>query len=202
MEDLEFIQKCVQGDKRLWDEFVDRYSRLIYNYINCILRQKNPHLATQENISDIFQEIFLALSRDNFKKLKSFKGRNGCSLASWLRQVTINFTLDYVRKFRPTVSLDEEAEEGLSVKDLIADTSAAVRDDLNLEEKIMHLKECIGRLDTDDKYFIEFHIARGLSLENMKDIFKVSRGAIDMRKSRIVERLRDCFKSRGFGLDL
>lgn len=202
MEDLEFIRKCIKGDRQLWDEFVDRYSRLIYNYINCILKQKNPDLITQENISDIFQEIFLSLSKDNLKKLSSFKAKNGCSLASWLRQVTINYTLDYVRKFRPAVSLDEETDEQLCIKDIITDTSTSVRDKLNLEEKIIHLKECIEKLDTDDKYFLEFHINRGLNLEVMKALFKVSRGAIDMRKSRIIERLRNCFKSKGFALDL
>lgn len=107
-----------------------------------------------------------------------------------------------MRKFRPAVSLDEETDEGLCIKDQITDTSISVRDKLNLEEKIIHLKECIEKLDTDDKYFLEFHINRGLNLEIMKDMFKVSRAAIDMRKSRIIERLRECFKGKGFALDL
>ena len=96
MDDLEFIQQCASGDKKAWDEFVDKYSRLIYNYIYSVLKTKGLTLA-QENIEELFQEIFFSLIKDDFKKLKSFKGLNGCSFASWLRQVTVNFSIDYIR---------------------------------------------------------------------------------------------------------
>ncbi len=201
MTDLEFVQRCIQGDKTAWDEFVDKYSRLIYKYINCILKQNNPGLATPENINDIFQEIFVILSKENFRKLQTFKAKNGCSLASWLRQVVVNYTFDCLRKHRPALSLDEENNEGGNLGDLIADNSISSREAAAIEERFSQLKECIEALDIDDKYFLEFHIDRGLSLEIMKQLFKVSRGAIDMRKSRIISRLRDCFKSKGFVLD-
>ena len=38
-------------------------------------------------------------------------------------------------------------------------------------------------------------------LEELKKHFKLSRPAIDMRKSRLIERLRDCFRGKGFWLD-
>lgn len=198
MDDLEFIRKCIGGDKQSWDEFIDKYSRLIYNYINSVLKQKNPGLLTKENTGDIFHEIFLSLTKDNFKKLSSFKGKNGCTLASWLRVVTVNYTLDYLRKFKPAVSLEEEGDDGLILKDIIADSVASVIDTADAEERLTHLKECIDELGTDDKYFLELHINRGVCLEAMKGLFGVSRPAIDMRKLRIIQRLRECFKSNGF----
>ena len=120
INDLEFIQRCVRGDKQAWDEFVDKYSRLIYSYIHGILKIRSQNF-TQENINDIFQEIFLSLIKDNFKKLKSFKAKNGCSLATWLRQVTVNLTIDHMRRFHPAISLDEENEEGSNLKDILRD---------------------------------------------------------------------------------
>ena len=200
MDDLEFVQSCVRGDKRAWDEFVDKYSRLIYNYIYRVLNTKGAHLA-QEGIDDLFQEIFLALLKDNFKKLKSYQGKNGCSLATWLRQVTINFTIDYLRKIKPAVSLDEETDDGLSLKAILADNAEPVTATLAAGEKINQLKDCIKGLDRDDKYFLELHLNRGLSLDKLKGVLRISRGAIDMRKSRIISRLRECFESRGFRLD-
>ena len=200
MDDLEFIQKCVKGDKQSWDEFVDKYSRLIYNYIYSVLNAKGCVLA-QDNINDIFQEIFLSLVKDNFKKLKTFQARNGSSLASWLRQVTINKAIDYLRKVKPAVSLDEESEDGLSLKEILADDSISIKNMLNQDEKLKILKECIEGLDKNDKYFLELHIRRGLKLEELKKHFKLSRPAIDMRKSRLIERLRDCFRGKGFWLD-
>jgi RNA polymerase sigma factor (sigma-70 family) len=200
MNDLEFVQKCVKRDKQAWVQFVDRYSRLIYNYIHSVLRVKG-YVVAQENINDLFQEIFLLLTRDNFEKLKSFKARNGCSLASWLRQVVVNCTIDYIRKLRPTVSLDEESDDGLTLKDILADDSTSTRDVVNQEELLTRLKDCIERLNRDDKYFLRLHINKGLSLEALRGHLRLSRGAIDMRKARIIERLRDCFRGKGFALD-
>lgn len=200
MDDLEFLQRCVKGEKPAWDEFVERYSRLIYNYIYGVLNAKGCSLA-QNDIQDIFQEIISHLIKDNFKKLKTFKAKNGCSLASWLRQVTINFTIDYLRKNKPTVSLEEETEEGFSLKELLADNSPTITDTLSHQERLKNLKDCIERLDTDDKYFLELYLNRALSLEEIREHLQLSRAAIDMRKSRLIERLRGRFKKKGFALD-
>ncbi len=169
MNDLEFVQRCVKGDKHSWDEFLNKYSRLIYNYIHNVLNAKG-YTSSQDQSQDIFQEIFCSLIKDNFKKLRSFKARNGCSLASWLRQVTINFTIDYTRKIKPTVSIDEETDDDLALKDILADDSPNISDTLSHEERLKDLKDCVAGLNRDDKYFLELHINRGLTLEELKSI--------------------------------
>ncbi|MDP2941686.1 MAG: sigma-70 family RNA polymerase sigma factor [Candidatus Omnitrophota bacterium] len=200
MKDLEFVRRCVKGDKQAWDEFVEKYSRLIYNYIFAVLSSRNYSFA-QNHLQDIFQEIFTSLIKDDFKKLSSFKAKNGCSLASWLRQVAINFTIDYLCKLKPAVSLDEEIAEGASLKDILADHADSAPGLLAQKEKLGSLKDCIARLKPADRFLLELHLNRGLNLEKIKEIFRVSRGAIDMQKSRIVARLRECFQSKGFLLD-
>ncbi len=200
MNDLEFARRCAEGDKCSWDKFVDRYSRLIYKYIHSVLNTRGLTF-TQDSVSDIFQDIFLLLTRDNFSKLKSFKAKNGCSLASWLRQVTINAAIDYTRKLKPMVSIEQENEDDLSLKDILPDNEPLARDKISGEEKIFQLKDCIQGMVKDDKYFLELHLNRGLTLDQLKRHLKISRGAIDMRKSRIIDKLRDCFKSKGFKLD-
>ncbi len=199
MNDLEFVRRCVKGDKQAWDEFVEKYSSLIYNYIHSVLKIKG-HTFTQDNINDLFQEIFLSLVKDNFNKLGTFRGRNGCSLASWLRKVTVNFTIDYLRKLKGSISIDEETDDDFSLAEILASDSPLVTDKLNQEEKLTHLEDCIDELSIDDKFFLELHIHRGLGLEELKAWFKISRAAVDMRKFRIIERLRECFKGKGFVL--
>ncbi len=199
MDDLEFARRCVKGDKRAWNEFVEKYSSLIYKYIHSVLKIKG-HTFTQENIHDLFQEIFLSLVKDNFKKLSSFRALNGCSLASWLRQVTVNSAIDYIRTVKPGISIDEKTDDGFSLAEILSSDSPSAIDALSQEEKLIHLKDCIEKLALDDKYFLELHIHRGVSLEDLKAYFKISRPAVDMRKSRIVERLKECFKGKGFVL--
>jgi RNA polymerase sigma-70 factor (ECF subfamily) len=200
MDDLRFVQACVKGDKQSWDEFLSRYSRLIYNYIYSVLAVKGRSLPT-EQIEDIFQEIFYSLIKDNYKKLTSYQGRNGCSLASWLRQVTINFTIDYLRKLKPMLSIDIEVEEGYSLKDVLKDLSRDAAEFLTDQDRRKTLLECVDLLEAGEQYFMELFLNQGLNLEQIRESLKINRGAVDMRKSRIFQKLQDCFKKKGFKLD-
>ncbi len=201
MDDLGFVRRCVNGDKKSWNEFINRYSRLVYNYIHSVLTLKGADQASPDIVNDIFQGIFLSLLKDNCQKLRSFKARNGCSLASWLRQITVNSTIDHIRRSKPILSLDQETEEKFSLRDVIPDDSISVKDMLTDEEKLGSLKDCVDKLDVDEQYFLELHINQGLSLEDVKDALRISRGAADMRKARIIDKLKECFKSKGFRLD-
>ncbi|MFA4989144.1 MAG: hypothetical protein WC576_00005, partial [Candidatus Omnitrophota bacterium] len=149
----------------------------------------------------IFQGLFSALIQDDYKKLKSFQAKNGCSLASWLRQVTINFTIDYLRRLKPAISLDAENDEGLSLKDTLSGTTFSVPDLLAQEEKLRGLEECIAGLNNQQRLFIELNINQGVKLETLRKFFDLSRGAIDMQKARIIEKLKECFRKKGFKLD-
>jgi len=197
MNDLEFLQSCLQGNKQAWAEFILRYSRLIYNYIYSVLSVKGRTLSADQ-VEDIFQELFHALLKDNYKKLATYRGKNGCSLASWLRQVTINFTIDYLRKLKPMVSMDAQGEEGFSLGDTFADLSAGAIEFLTDQDKRKTLGECIGLLDPDEQYFLELFLNQELTLDEIKEHLKINRGAVDMRKGRILQKLQDCFKKKGF----
>ena len=197
MDDLEFVQGCLKGNKQSWSEFILRYSRLIYNYIHSVLSVKGRSISA-EQIEDIFQELFHTLIKDNYKKLATYRGKNGCSLASWLRQVTINFTIDYLRKLKPMVSMDARSGEGFSLGDSLADLSAGAIEFLNDQDRRKTLGECISLLEPDEQYFLELSLNQELTPDEIKDYLKINRGAVDMRKSRILQKLQDCFKKKGF----
>ena len=197
MDDLKFVQGCLTGNKQSWAEFISRYSHLIYNYIYSVLSVKGCNISI-EQVEDIFQEIFHALIKDNYRKLSTYQGKNGCSLASWLRQVTINFTIDCLRKLKPVLSLDAEQEDGFTLKETLKDLSAGAIEFLNDQDRRKTLQECISLLEFDEQYFLELFLNQGLILEEIKDHLKINRGAVDMRKSRIFQKIQDCFKKKGF----
>jgi RNA polymerase sigma-70 factor (ECF subfamily) len=202
MDEQEFIQRCLKQEKGAWDEFVDRYSRLIYNYIYSVFKIKgvNP---SSDTVNDLFQEVFLSLIKDNFHKLRQFKGKNNASLASWLRIITINLCLDYLKKEKKSkLSLDEDfGDEGGSLKDILADEGILADQLLANQERLQYLSECIDSLSSQDKYFLEMHIHRGIKLRDLQLTLGVSRSAVDMQKSRLIQKLRDCFKDKGFQLE-
>jgi len=200
MDDLEFVHKFVKGDIQTREEFLKRYSRLIYNYIHHVLRVKGLDRYV-DYASDIFQGFIAFIIDDDCKKLKSFKAKNGCTFATWIRQLTINFTRDYLRRIKPELSLDSEREDGSSLKDILVNTSLPVTEELSMDERIKTLDYCIELLSREEKYFVELNFSQRVSLEALRDFLKVSRGAIDMQKSRLVKKLKDCFRSKGFELD-
>jgi RNA polymerase sigma-70 factor (ECF subfamily) len=197
MDDREFIRKCTSGEPQAWDEFIKKYSRLVYNYIFSTLKTRGARVS-QETIEDIFQDIFICLFKDDFRKLKTFRGINGCTFASWLRLVVINHTLDHLDKIKPLVALDEEQGEGLSIKDLLMDPRQTAQEEAVSKERLKGLEDCIRLLKSEEKYFLELHVHRGLALEDLKEHFHLNRPALDMRKTRILEKLRDCFRNKGF----
>lgn len=202
MDEQEFIRRCLKQDKVAWDEFVQKYSRLIYNYIYSIFKIKgvSPH---SDIVNDLFQEIFLSLIKDNFHKLRQFRGRNNATLASWLRVITINFCLDYLKRERKsTMSLEEDlTDEGFSLKDILVDQRILAGQQLSEQERLQNLYECMDNLSSEDKYFLEMHIYQGIKLKDMQVTLGISRSAVDMRKTRLIQRLRDCFEDKGFQLD-
>ncbi|MDD5116789.1 MAG: RNA polymerase sigma factor [Candidatus Omnitrophica bacterium] len=200
MDDLRFVQACVKGDKQSWEEFLSRYSRLIYNYIHSVLNVKGS-LPCARQAEDIFQDLFYSLIKDNCRKLATYRGRNGCSLASWLRQVTINFTIDYLRKSRPVFSIDTEIEPGVSLSEVLRDFSPDASEFLSKKDRRITLQECIDLLEPSERYFMELLLNQGLSLEQIRGHLEISRGAVDMRRSRVFQKLQDCFKRKGFELD-
>jgi len=202
MGDLDFLRRCIQGENASWDIFVKRYSRLIYSYICGILKRSLAPELIQDYAQDIFQGLFAYLVEDNFKKLRTFKAKNGCSLASWLRQVTVNYTIDFLRRERQMISLEEENDDGLNLKDTIADSSLPVSLLTEQHEDLSILKECFERLGFEEKLFLEFHFNQNLKLKELMRVFKTSRAAIDMRKKRIILQLKECFKIKGYLLDL
>ncbi|HOU36849.1 MAG TPA: sigma-70 family RNA polymerase sigma factor, partial [Candidatus Omnitrophota bacterium] len=125
------------------------------------------------------------------------RGRNGCSFASWLRLVTINYTLSALRKQRPLVSLDDN-RGGAPILDTLQDTRILPDEAAIYREHAENLKECVKRLDADDKFLLQLFVTRRMNLEAVRQLLRISRSAVDMRKSRLIARLKECFKSKGF----
>lgn len=196
MDEATLLDACIRGNRSSRSEFLEKYSRLIYSYIRRIVDIKGNHYA-RNHLDDIFHDLFCSLFADDARKLKSFQARNGCTFASWLRQVTINFTIDYLRSLKPALSLDSSVQNE-DVAFALRDTARSAQENAMDQERLVKLWECVEKLDTDARYFLEMHITRNISLDDLREHLKLTRGAIDMFKSRVMGRLRDCFKTQGY----
>lgn len=200
-EDVEFARSCVSGDPYAWDMFVERYVKLIYSAVYATVRLKGQESRASDFVKDICQDIFAFLQKDNCKKLRTYQGKNGCSLASWLRLVTVRQTIDYLRRQKKDISLDASDDEGKSLADFLAACGISARDSLIKKDLYGHLSTCIDKLPIDDKYCVELLFYQRLLPEEVGQTLGISRQAVDMRKMRLLAKLRECFQKKGL-LDL
>jgi len=91
MEDL--INRLVAGSAEAWDEFVDRFSRLIYK----VFWTKSFGFSRDE-IDELFNDFVVDMLKDDYRKVRLFEGRNQCSFPSYLKKIAINMAIDRKKK--------------------------------------------------------------------------------------------------------
>jgi hypothetical protein len=103
-----------------------------------------------------------------------------------------------VRRIKPSFSLETAGDSDDGLLGVLVDGADGAFDRLSAGETMTGLKDCVEALGGDDKYFLEMHINRGVRLDDMREHLGISRSAVDVYKSRLMGRLRDCFKRKGF----
>ena len=95
-EDRRLLTRCLDGDKEASELFVRRFSGLIYYSVRQTLVAKSIPFSN-EDLEDLHNTIFLNLFENKGRKLGQYQGKNGCSLASWLRVVAVRTVLNRLR---------------------------------------------------------------------------------------------------------
>jgi RNA polymerase sigma factor (sigma-70 family) len=88
----ELLQGCISKDKRSWDVFVERYSKLVYWAIRDRLKRCGYDF-NEEDINDIHQDVFVALWEG--EKLRQL--RDPERVAGWISMVAGNAAVDHFR---------------------------------------------------------------------------------------------------------
>lgn len=183
-DERELLAACFDRKKASWDEFVERYSRLVYGAIKQTLRVYHVE-PTESAVEDLFQDFFVSVLRDDFKKLREFRGERGCTLASWLRMVATRLTIDFLRKTKNyTVGAIEPAPVNA------ADPSG----ELIRKEKEKLMAQLIRTLPAADRLLIDLSFREELAPEDIAVILGTSINAVYTRKSRILAKLKEAIK--------
>ena len=143
---------------------------------------------------DLTHEVFLGLLRDDGRKLRNFQGRNGCSLAGWLRVVAVRLAIDALRRERRLLSLDDETPAMVELRRALRSGVAGPEEAVQGAETAARLAEAIRHLAPKDRMLVEIHIVRGAPLDAVAHALGVSANAAYIRKSRVLDRLRQTLK--------
>ncbi|RYL94243.1 RNA polymerase sigma factor SigW [Sporolactobacillus sp. THM7-4] len=173
------IKKVKKGDHQAFAELVDKYKNSVYSI--CLRMVGNSQEA-----EDLSQETFIRAYKhiDQFDTDRKF--------STWIFRIATNLSIDFLRRKKPSVSLDAElpGTDGLELKEILA-SGEALPDELVVwseTERIVQYE--IDRLREKYRSAIILKYIQGLSLKEISEILGVPIGTVKTRIHRGREILR------------
>ena len=197
-EEHQFIQRCVSGEKAAWDEFVEKFTRLIYDSILRTFRLYGHSSHSGGIIDDLHHDVFVTLLDNRYHALRIFEGRNGCQLAHYIRTITVRKTVDYLRKQKPTRSLDDQPGDGDDEQGILQQAAPPdVNDPLVWREAIRLTEVLLAELQEDERRFCQMCFREGCEPEEVARRFGISVENVYVRKSRLLKKLKHIAQEKG-----
>ena len=183
-EERRLVEVAQRGDVESFNELVRLFEGRVYTL--CYRMLGDP-----DSAADAAQDAFLAA----FRNLKSFRGG---SFRSWMLRIATNTCYDVlrVRKRRPSVSLDIEADDESASSPLqIADTAESPDDFAQRRELAAAIQQGLTALPDEQRIVLILSDIQGLAYEEIAQITNSNLGTVKSRLSRGRARLREVLKA-------
>jgi RNA polymerase sigma factor (sigma-70 family) len=183
------LQKVIHREPGAFEAFLDRYRSLIFSVF-----YGKGFAFPRDYMEDVYQSFVLALTRNDYHKLRAYQGRNNCSLATFLQIVATRFALDELRKWkrhprgRGNVVTDDEEYE-LEVEDH-RDIDPVSENLANEELDIFH--NLLFGLEWK-RISVVLWVFRAISRERVADVMDTSRANIDALYKRAKDQMTQRF---------
>lgn len=187
--DQEILRQCIASNQKAREEFVKRFSDPVYKWIQYTVKARGIPF-TQQDLEDLHNTVFMKLLERRCKKLRQYKGKNGCSVFSWIRLITVRMVIDHLRTLRKDV-LDQTVR--IDVLENIPDLTREELEPLALmerSEQIDLLKQGLRALMPRDRLFLKMHCMHGFSIQKVADIIGISENNAYSVKHRAIGRLK------------
>ncbi len=179
--EFEVVRKAQAGDAGAFNEVVTAYRRRIMGTVARMINRP-------EDVEDVAQEVFLRLyySMDQLRSPEVFE--------PWLYRLTVNASLDYLRKRRRR---GESRMADLSEQQvMLADAAAGTRwsEDQAQKAKTREFVEALlSEVSEGDRVLLTLKEVEGLSLKELQSIYDVNESALKVRLFRARQRVLKAF---------
>jgi RNA polymerase sigma-70 factor (ECF subfamily) len=189
LSDADLLKACLDDEREAWQAFVIRFSKLIYHSLYRTFKAKNFSFDFQV-ADDLYQEVFLSLVKDKCKKLRQFKGKNNCSLASWLRMIAARTAIDFTRSHKSHLPLESDFPDGDDLIDTLSNGRELPDKSIEKLEWYQLLRKLIEDFSPKDRYFFELCYNQELPDNEIAQILNLSIDVVYMKKNRIKNKLK------------
>lgn len=107
VSDLSILKEYKKNNRRGLELIYDRYKKYVYSIAY-------HYSGNKEDALDITQEVFISV----FKAMGSFKEQY--SLLPWIKKITVNKCLNFIRGKKESVSLNQTTESGDELQNIIS----------------------------------------------------------------------------------
>jgi RNA polymerase sigma-70 factor (ECF subfamily) len=179
--EFEVVRKAQAGDAGAFNEVVTAYRRRIMGTVARMINRP-------EDVEDVAQEVFLRLyySMDQLRSPEVFE--------PWLYRLTVNASLDYLRKRRRR---GESRMADLSEQQvMMADAAAGTRwsEDQAQKAKTREFVDALlSEVSEGDRVLLTLKEVEGLSLKELQSIYDVNESALKVRLFRARQRVLKAF---------
>ncbi|MDY6974451.1 MAG: sigma-70 family RNA polymerase sigma factor [Thermodesulfobacteriota bacterium] len=188
-ENQRLLSGCISGDRKASEAFVRRFSPLVYKYVqHTLIVSQVPF--NEEDIADLHNTVFLQLFDRKCKKLRQYKGKNGCNIASWIRLVTARSVLNHIRQKGSDVLTFRKNRIPIEVVSDLKSDDTEPGSCMEEDEQERLIRSGIRNLAARDRLFVRLHFENGLSLQEVADIMHLSVQHIHVIKHRAIQRLK------------
>ena len=188
-ENRELLSKCFSGDRKSSENFIRRFSSLVYKSVQYTLISKQVSFSKQD-LEDLHHTVFLKLFERGFARLRQYKGKNGCSLGSWIRIITVRTVLDHLRNKGYDAMGWQNRRIPLDQLPELRFDEFEIEGRLETIERNRLLQICIEKLPPRDRLLINLHFYQGFPLSEVAEIMQLSISNAYTLKHRAVQRLK------------
>jgi len=172
-QDRDLVQRCLEGQRDAASGLVDRYQKRLFNVA---LRM----LYNVQDAEDVTQTVFL----NAFLELRTYNPRY--KFFSWIYRMTVNESLNMLKRRKPTVTLDDEFD--IRAPGAAPDRAAEVQD--RVEKALMSLKP-------DDRAVVVLRHFVSFSYQEIADVLEIPVRTVKSRLFTARDRLRLALDERG-----
>lgn len=176
------VERCIQGEKKAWEEFIEHFSGLLYYSARERLK-RNGIAFGEQDIEDIVQSVFLEILEKG--RLKEIRERE--KISSWLSIVAQTRALNYIRQKRERLL---RGEEFYRIDNIRVDTQGHIEEGL-----LIKLEEIIEGFDEREKIVLKMNIIYGKTHKEIAGFMNISINTVSTiiarRKKVLKEKLKD-----------
>lgn len=195
--DKALIEACLRNEAGAWDEFIARYSKLVWWSVQRSLG-RTRFAGRHDVASDLFQEVFGKI----FEKKEVLRLEDPSGLKKFIVVLSANLTLDRVKALSRlegrSVFLDADDEESLSDAGPIEAPEPGPAEAAQSREKEAAVAEALETLSPKERACLEMAVFDGQSHRQIALLLGLPPDTVSTLIRRAKDKVREKFEKKGF----